>query len=551
MAGYLVARLAEARFRDVGDPRMGPIRWRVDQFLVAATAAAMAGCPSLREVEDLLALKGEHRTMFKLIEESLDPSEVMAETVDVLDNHTTVMRRLVLMTAQQNWAYGDGKGSNESVWRHARTFLRGVRDSSEEQALRRRLQRRLAARAAGDLAGLAESDPDGTSAPRSCIIGAGSDAAAGRLCRNATLQEGPMARLSALLFLASLVPACVGILQESDDAQNPAEAGCTDCAEDAGLSLSDSGLSTDTDAGSKPSDAGPSAGGRTDAGSALDAGHASDADLEQDAGPSQDVGSSRDAGPSQDAGSSQDTGVGEDAGPPADAGGDTFMPCPTNGSACRIMPLGDSITDGVGSPQGGGYRIELFRLSVTDKKAITFVGSSANGPSNVEGRAFPRNHEGHSGFTIDTTSGRSGIYPLVQQALSTHQPHIVLLMIGTNDVGVGADLANAPNRLGLLLDRITNTSPNALLVVAKIVPSTDDGMNNKIRSYNDGVEQVVNQRISAGKHLILIDLYKRFTDHPNYKSDWMADYLHPNLNGYSAMASGWYPVIKPLLPASQ
>jgi lysophospholipase L1-like esterase len=367
----------------------------------------------------------------------------------------------------------------------------------------------------------------------------------GGLCRKATLQEGPMARLSALLFLASLVPACVGILEESDDAQGPADTGCTGCAEDAAHPLSDAGHSTDAGAGPSPSDAGPDAGGRTDAGSGLDAGHASDAGLEQDAGPS------RDAAPSQDAGPAQDAGGREDAGPPADAGGDTFMPCPTNGSACRIMPLGDSITDGVGSPQGGGYRIELFRLSVSDKKAITFVGSSANGPSTVDGRAFPRSHEGHSGFTIDTTSGRSGIYPLVQQALTTHQPHIVLLMIGTNDVGVGADLANAPNRLGLLLDRITNTSPNALLVVAKIVPSTDDGMNNKIRSYNDGVEQVVNQRISAGKHLILIDLYKRFTDHPNYKSEWMADYLHPNPNGYSAMASSWYPVIKPLLPASQ
>jgi hypothetical protein len=52
--------------------------------------------------EYLLALKGEHRTMFKLIGELLDPSEVVAETVGVLDNHTTVTRRLVLMTALQN-----------------------------------------------------------------------------------------------------------------------------------------------------------------------------------------------------------------------------------------------------------------------------------------------------------------------------------------------------------------------------------------------------------------------------------------------------------------
>jgi hypothetical protein len=72
----------------------------------------------------LLALKGDQRTMFKLAEELLDPNEVAGETVDVLDNRTTVTRRLVLLTVQQQWSYGDGKGPTESVWQHARTFLR-------------------------------------------------------------------------------------------------------------------------------------------------------------------------------------------------------------------------------------------------------------------------------------------------------------------------------------------------------------------------------------------------------------------------------------------
>ncbi|HEY3448453.1 MAG TPA: transposase family protein, partial [Myxococcales bacterium] len=74
--------------------------------------------------EYLLALKNEQRTMVKLAEEMLDPAEAVAETVDVLDNHTTVTRRLVLLTVNQNWAYGNGKGAMESVWQHARTFLR-------------------------------------------------------------------------------------------------------------------------------------------------------------------------------------------------------------------------------------------------------------------------------------------------------------------------------------------------------------------------------------------------------------------------------------------
>jgi len=69
-------------------------------------------------------LRGEQRTMFKLAEELLDPHDVVARTVDVLDNRTTATRKLVVLPIHQNWAYGDGKGSQESVWQHARTFLR-------------------------------------------------------------------------------------------------------------------------------------------------------------------------------------------------------------------------------------------------------------------------------------------------------------------------------------------------------------------------------------------------------------------------------------------
>jgi hypothetical protein len=71
----------------------------------------------------LFALKNEHRTMFKLATELLDPHDVAAQTVDVLDSETTVTRTLTLLSADPSWSYGDDKGPEDSVWRHARTFL--------------------------------------------------------------------------------------------------------------------------------------------------------------------------------------------------------------------------------------------------------------------------------------------------------------------------------------------------------------------------------------------------------------------------------------------
>lgn len=72
----------------------------------------------------LFRLRGEARTMYKLADELIDPDEVVGETVDVLDCRTTVTRRVILLPIEQQWSYGAGKKPAESVWRHARTFVR-------------------------------------------------------------------------------------------------------------------------------------------------------------------------------------------------------------------------------------------------------------------------------------------------------------------------------------------------------------------------------------------------------------------------------------------
>ena len=53
MAGYVLARLPEAGLGEVDDPRRGPKKWRLWQLLTAVIVGAMAGCTSLREVEQL------------------------------------------------------------------------------------------------------------------------------------------------------------------------------------------------------------------------------------------------------------------------------------------------------------------------------------------------------------------------------------------------------------------------------------------------------------------------------------------------------------------
>ena len=226
-------------------------------------------------------------------------------------------------------------------------------------------------------------------------------------------------------------------------------------------------------------------------------------------------------------------------------GASAYRPCPTDASPCKIMPFGDSITDGFGTD--GSYRIELFRLAHQAGKNITFVGSQSNGPSMVDGVPFPPEHEGHSGFTIYPTPSRSGISPFVDTSIPQFAPHIITLMIGTNDAIDDYQMANAPTRLGMLIDSIFTKLPNVLLVVAQPIPSQDDALNGRLQTYGAAIPAIVKARADAGKHILVVDMYAPFAAVADYKTSLLKDTWHPNVAGDVILGQQWYSVLAPSL----
>jgi lysophospholipase L1-like esterase len=225
------------------------------------------------------------------------------------------------------------------------------------------------------------------------------------------------------------------------------------------------------------------------------------------------------------------------------------MPCPaTAGTACAVLPLGDSITEGCCTAPEGGYRIELFRQAVTNGKNVTFVGSLTNGPTTVANRTFPMRHEGHGGYTI-SGGGNGGIAgTITDNAISTYHPNIVLLMIGTNDLNDNIDVANAPSRLGKLIDEIIADAPSALVVVSTIIPIGAPNADQRTQTYNAAIPSLVNTRAAAGKHVVLVDTYAAFTKDASYQTTLKADGLHPNTAGYVILGQSFYGAIGALLP---
>ena len=186
----------------------------------------------------------------------------------------------------------------------------------------------------------------------------------------------------------------------------------------------------------------------------------------------------------------------------------------------KIMPLGDSITFGTPDRSYGGYRRLLGILLAKDGYIIDFVGSQRSGNRTVR----DPDNEGHPGWTIAQI--KSGID--ANGWLETYQPDIILLHIGTNDIGQG-NVAWAAGNLSALLDDILVRLPKVRVIVAQIIPF-QHGPDQDHQSYNAAIPGMV---AAKGPRVSMVDMQSILS-----KSDY-ADGVHPNTSGYDKMARAW------------
>ncbi|MFL5995230.1 MAG: ricin-type beta-trefoil lectin domain protein [Streptomyces sp.] len=187
----------------------------------------------------------------------------------------------------------------------------------------------------------------------------------------------------------------------------------------------------------------------------------------------------------------------------------------------RVMPLGDSITWGVGSSTGNGYRGPLWDELATDGHPLDFVGTLRGGSM-----SDPDN-EGHSGYRIDQ------IAALADASLTRYRPNVVTLEIGTNDLNGNYQPSTAADRLRSLVNQITADVPDATVLVASLIVSTSGSEEPYRGAYNQAIPQIVSDAQAAGKHVAYVDMSSLTT------AD-LADALHPNDAGYQKMADAFH-----------
>ncbi|MFJ8255546.1 GDSL-type esterase/lipase family protein, partial [Streptomyces sp. NPDC094466] len=179
------------------------------------------------------------------------------------------------------------------------------------------------------------------------------------------------------------------------------------------------------------------------------------------------------------------------------------------------MPLGDSITLGVGSSTRTGYRPALSRMLAQDTSKVDFVGSMRD--------ADGTRHEGHSGWRIDQISAN------IDRWMADAKPTVVLLHIGTNDMDRDYQVNTAPQRLGRLLDQIHEASPDTVVVVSSLVPAANSAVQARVNAYNRAIPGLVAERAARGFRITQVDMGELSV------AD-LDDNLHPNNTGYAKMA---------------
>ncbi len=202
----------------------------------------------------------------------------------------------------------------------------------------------------------------------------------------------------------------------------------------------------------------------------------------------------------------------------------------------RILPLGDSLTYGVGSSScdnGGcaGYRLPLYQSLKDDGVNFTLVGTESTGPDSLP----EKNHEGHSGWRIDQ------ITAIANSVITQTNPDIILLHIGSNDVAQQLNLPTAPQRLGELVDLITTLAPDVHLVVALVVPVQGNvyGYDTLIQNYNSGIEPILAQKQAQGKKVYTVNMYSTINSSFTSQDYAYSDPAHLSNIGYEKMAMRW------------
>ena len=170
--------------------------------------------------------------------------------------------------------------------------------------------------------------------------------------------------------------------------------------------------------------------------------------------------------------------------------------------------------------------------------AVVFLGDSITQGWNSLARVFPDFKVVNRGIGGDTTRGV--LYRLNADVLDL-KPRAIVLLIGTNDIGLGANPEDVAENIKAILLAIRNSNPNMPVIVCKVMPRSDRNLHaaDKIKKLNALVEDFVKSQ----PNFVECDTWSIYADeNGDCSKDVFPDLLHPNAAGYAKWAAALKPI---------
>jgi lysophospholipase L1-like esterase len=188
------------------------------------------------------------------------------------------------------------------------------------------------------------------------------------------------------------------------------------------------------------------------------------------------------------------------------------------------MPLGASITWGLASTDGNGYRNDLRQQLVSHGNPVKMAGSRQHGLMK------DNDVEGWPGFVIEQVHAKA------TKSVPNWKPNVILVNAGTNDCAQNRNVSSTGMRTESMLDDLFQMSPRTTIILSSLIVNKNPAIEAHVLNVNQQFSAVAQKMRANGKALVFADMHG--DDGPQLSD--LSDGTHPTDVGYAKMANIWY-----------
>jgi hypothetical protein len=203
---------------------------------------------------------------------------------------------------------------------------------------------------------------------------------------------------------------------------------------------------------------------------------------------------------------------------------------PSPAKTYRIMPVGDSITEG--GKTFFNYRLPLLEKLTAAGYHIQYVGSRKS-----ESPRGPLPYEAYSGKTAEFLATAA------PKSFREHPADIVLIHAGHNHFAEEKPIEKIIAAHESMIRAFRETSPHVIILLAQVIPSGKLPKYAYIPTLNEALAKLAARQSTPDQPILLVNQAENFDP----DKDTIQDKVHPNETGAEKMATRWFDALTKIL----